>query len=534
MQVLAGVNYGSYSFNASTGVITLSNLPSPLEPEQLKLVINTTSNTIIFNLADPTKTATVTGGNTITLTYNTSAMNNSDPLQIFLEVPGNQYVDNASVASPTGTMIMGQYAGTAQAIQTDASGNLITSSLDGTVLDTQTSITTTGPGNTYNTKGYGFLAFQFGGIWAGVIRVEGSNDGVAWTQQYVQHLASGLVTDIITLPNITLVEAASVYMRYYVVQLETGTITATVVGNTGTIPTTNLLAMSFDSSSGVQQNVNVANLKLDTTSALVLSDAPAPILISGGVGQVVIIDTIGYQSLNVTTETLTATTFSSNDKVTWSALSCAPLALGSLVTSIAANTGYTLPCVARYIRFTITAAGTATAYLRNQPWPAPYATPTGNASTNIAQFGGVAQLNGGVGGSQAVGGTVAVGSAPTANPILIGTVDPSNLTRRVQSDTTGRLNVNILSTDQTGTVRVTGSVSPPSNMQNLAALAVQELSQFEGQSFIELLAQILIELRISNYYHYNLPTLLTTGLTNSTGDEPSALRNDPVITTVFG
>ena len=75
---------------------------------------------------------------------------------------------------------------------------------------------------------------------------------------------------------------------------------------------------------------------------------------------------------------------------------------------------------------------------------------------------------------------------------------------------------------------------PATTSQNVAPLAVQELTQFEGQSFVELLGQILTELRISNHYNFNLPSLLTTGTINSTGDEPAALRNDPNISTLFG
>jgi hypothetical protein len=417
----------------------------------------------------------------------------------------------------------------------DASGNLHvkSSSLDGTILDTQSSITSTGAGTTYNTTGYGFLSFQFGGIWAGAIRVDASNDGVNWIQQYVQNLGSGDITDIVTVPTIVLVEAATVYMRYYVVGLETGTITVIVTGNTGTIPTTSLLGLSFDTTTGVQQNVNVANLKTDVIGGLLTSDAPSPLTISGGVGQNILVDTQGYESLNITTEALTANVFASNDKVTWSALSGAPLTLGALVIAVAANTGYSFPCIARFIRFTVTAAGTATVYLRSQPWTGTYTTtvPTATASNNLAQIGATTVVTGGVAGTLAVGGNIAVGVAQTNNPIVIGGVDTGSLTRRLQTDTSGRPNVNILSLDQTATVRNIGSVSPSNNIQNLAALAVTELSQYEGQSFVDLLAQILIELRILNYYNY---TLLTTGTTNSTGDEPAALRNDPNITTIFG
>jgi hypothetical protein len=456
---------------------------------------------------------------------------------------GVQYVEGASPATPTGTVVLGQTTGTGvlQALQTDTNGNLIVSSLDGTILDTQAAITTVGPGITYSTPGYGFLSFQFGGIWSGAIRVEASNDGANWIQQYVQYLGSGYITDVINLPTIVQVTAASAYMRYYVTGLNSGTITVKVVGNTGVIPTTSLLGMSFDAASGVQQNVNVANVRLDTGNAMVLSDAPAPIIISGNVGQTtLIVDTQGYQSLNITTAALAATVTCSNDKITWSNLSGAPLNWGALTTTIAANTGYTFPCIARYIRFVPTTAGGAVVYLRNQSW-VNYTSSAGTPMavvTSAIQVGGVGVVAAGQNGVVSIGGNVAVGGAANTNPVTVGGVDSGGLVRRVIVDTSGRLAVTNtavdLGTDQTNTVRSLGLLSPSTSMQNVAPMAVQDLTQFEGQSIAELLAQILIELRISNYYQFSLPTLLTTGTSNSTGDEPAALRNDPSISTVFG
>ena len=97
MQVMVGNNYGSYNFNAATGVITLSGLPTPLTAGQVKLIVNAKTNTIIFNLADTTRTAAISGS-TIVLSYNTGAMGNSDPLQIFMDVPA-EYVPQAVVGT---------------------------------------------------------------------------------------------------------------------------------------------------------------------------------------------------------------------------------------------------------------------------------------------------------------------------------------------------------------------------------------------------------------------------------------------------
>jgi hypothetical protein len=114
-------------------------------------------------------------------------------------------------------------------------------------------------------------------------------------------------------------------------------------------------------------------------------------------------------------------------------------------------------------------------------------------------------------------------------PNLIGAVDSANKARAVTVDSSGRINSNVGGVDQTGVNRSLGGISPA--YENITTLAVTELSQFEGQSFIELLAQILVELKISNYYMYNLPGLLSTGTTNSIADEPAAIRNEPSVLT---
>lgn len=84
-------------------------------------------------------------------------------------------------------------------------------------------------------------------------------------------------------------------------------------------------------------------------------------------------------------------------------------------------------------------------------------------------------------------------------------------------------------------------VTPDGNLQ------VEESSLFDGQSALELLAQILLELRIANQQRYELPYLLgpsspfspafsyafgagNTNVANGkTWDEPAAYRLDPTI-----
>jgi hypothetical protein len=79
---LLGVDGGDYIFSPSTKTITILNASITLE--NLLLVVNTTSGTMLYNFADPTLNASI-ANNTITLTYDTTSMNSSDMLQVFYE-----------------------------------------------------------------------------------------------------------------------------------------------------------------------------------------------------------------------------------------------------------------------------------------------------------------------------------------------------------------------------------------------------------------------------------------------------------------
>lgn len=97
---MVGNNYGTYVFDPSARTITLSGLPSVFAQNQLKLIIDSATNAILFNLLDLTKTATVVG-NVITLTTDTNSLSSSDNLQIFLEVP------ELAISISPGTVVSG-------------------------------------------------------------------------------------------------------------------------------------------------------------------------------------------------------------------------------------------------------------------------------------------------------------------------------------------------------------------------------------------------------------------------------------------
>jgi hypothetical protein len=74
------------------------------------------------------------------------------------------------------------------------------------------------------------------------------------------------------------------------------------------------------------------------------------------------------------------------------------------------------------------------------------------------------------------------------------------------------------------TLNNTSTQTNPFNSNNVF---VQDATQFEGQSQIELMAQILLELKILNQQMYELPRLIVTG--TQARDEPQTLRTEPSI-----
>ena len=522
MQVLVGNNYGSYVFNPAAQTITLSGLPATFAQAQLKLIINTISNTIIFNLADPTMTASISG-NVITLTFNTTAMNASDPLQIFLEVPGEFVSHGQTTQIPQLVAIAGltndvtpQY----QEIPLGASGaSVIVSSLDNTVLANIASVSTTGAGSSYSTTGYQTISFQLNGQWSGGICIENSNDNTNWFSTTEQNATDGVNTDIIYENGIYTVAVASIYVRYNVIKIS-GTVSIVVIGKIAVQDDSSLVAQAYDSTSGVAQNVILAGgLKVDASNAVLLSDCYGPIIIRQAIGNNFILDCIGYQSFHVSSPVYQATMSCSNDLITWSTVSgISTNTLGQTVGYLTAGTSIIVPVTARYLKFTCNIAGIATGFLRNS------CAPISGVSINF--IGGQSVAIPGLGGSGngifGVAGSAPIGSTTLAWPVATGGADPSGLIRRLLLDTSGRT---ITAADQFGISRILGTLSPPSSQQNIPVLAVNNVASTDGQSEPEILLQILTELKILNYYMFNLPTLLNAGSINTISDEPGVIRN---------
>lgn len=84
-----------YQFFPNSGVVTLTDYSStfPVALENLLLITNVSSGTIIYNFADPNAGAVTTGnGNSFKLNYSTvSQMNSGNKLQIFYDVPTEDF-----------------------------------------------------------------------------------------------------------------------------------------------------------------------------------------------------------------------------------------------------------------------------------------------------------------------------------------------------------------------------------------------------------------------------------------------------------
>lgn len=81
------VLYQDYSFDALNKQITFTGTDT-IELANVLLITNVSVNTIIYNFANPAAGGSM-AGNVLTLDYDTTSMNNTDSLQIFLDIYGS-------------------------------------------------------------------------------------------------------------------------------------------------------------------------------------------------------------------------------------------------------------------------------------------------------------------------------------------------------------------------------------------------------------------------------------------------------------
>ena len=89
------VLFQDYTFNAATKQITF-NTTDVVSLNQVLVITNVTDNVIIYNFADAAKGGTI-ANNVLTLTFDTTAMSNTNSLQIFLDLYGTPSTDDSVV-----------------------------------------------------------------------------------------------------------------------------------------------------------------------------------------------------------------------------------------------------------------------------------------------------------------------------------------------------------------------------------------------------------------------------------------------------
>jgi len=418
-------------------------------------------------------------------------------------------------------------------------------------------LTTTGAGPAIDTTGYVQSVWQVSGnTFSGIITVENSLDGVYWTPTFVTELASLGSKSQIEVDGVYLVKADSRYIRYNVTNIS-GAATLLILGNNylSSNPVDRLsLAMDETNNSPLNVKLQLQNsgIKQDLSGAFILSDAPQPTTVIQGVNAPTIIDTQGYQTISFTTGTgLVGTVAGSNDGITFNNITGYNLSTAVATTALAAVGNFVFPCLTRYIKVTASVAGQFTYYLRNQPYTntqvnlqqiagATTSVTTAQLGMNIVNIANTAAVTGGIAGTLAVGGTSAVGVAPANNPLVVGGVDPTGLARRATTTMLGDLitsNRTIPTSSAALSSATTGNTPiGAAGYNNQVPQTTQDTSQFEGQNQVELLAQILQEMKILNQQLYELPKILAGALQGSTvpttgtivqlGDEPTQMRND--------
>ena len=187
---------------------------------------------------------------------------------------------------------------------------------------------------------------------------------------------------------------------------------------------------------------SINNPTQDVNGNLILSDSPQVIkLVASTIGQSFTIDTLGYNSIEFTTQAFIGTVLASNDNINYSAIGGINNAGAWVTTLAAANTSYTFPCQSKYVRLTCTTVGAFSYTLRTVPF----------MGQNLAAIGGVAvsqstsqlgvnlvNIGGTANASQA--GTLALGTTAATNGMTLGTlVAPLTVAATVVKATAGKL-----------------------------------------------------------------------------------------------
>lgn len=401
--------------------------------------------------------------------------------------------------------------------------NVQLSSGDATVLYTGT-VTTTGGGDALDTKGYASIVVQFTGIWSGKVHCEVSNDGTNWERMPFYSSEEVSFQDAVDQNGLYLIQVTGRYVRAYVAAL-TGSVVITIIGRTATgARPVDMLSLAMDRKNNTPLQVQLPkDLKQEADGSILIADMKPYVWKTGNTAESLVIDCTGYQSVLVhklTAGVVTPTV--SNDGLNYVASLAAPVStMVAAATMPTAVNIYVMPVVSKWLKLTSPASSvTCYIYLSQSPFQSIIA--VSNQSTNMAQVAGTATVTAGVAGTQAVGGNIAAGTAPTTNPIIGGVIDDNRtgLTRRNLGDVTGRQF--IATQSQTG-VNEFGFANSYKNI-----LSVQDVSRSDaGFNQVELLQEILLELRTLNIQIHELPRTINEG--RASHDEPENIRKDKII-----
>ena len=90
MKKLIGIEVGSYTFNAATRTITIDGVT--LTASSILLVVHVPTNTILYSFASSTKNGVLTLPGTLIVDADTTSYQNTDALQIFVDIDVPQEV----------------------------------------------------------------------------------------------------------------------------------------------------------------------------------------------------------------------------------------------------------------------------------------------------------------------------------------------------------------------------------------------------------------------------------------------------------
>ena len=158
----------SYVFDPSSQ--TIEFLGEGFDIARLKLITNKTNNEIIYNFADPAAGNGGVSGNLLTLVYDTSSMSATDPLQVVIDVPEDDY-------APQPIWGRGQN-GTPTTLSLTEAGQVVPA--DGKTHIATRAGAQTGTVILLDTIGFNSVVVQLQGTFTGTISFQVSNDTTTW------------------------------------------------------------------------------------------------------------------------------------------------------------------------------------------------------------------------------------------------------------------------------------------------------------------------------------------------------------------